>query len=253
MNKNFKRVISTVAALAMASSSFVAMAATYPDVTADANYYSAIEQLSALGIMEGFDDGTFKPEEKVTRAQMAKLVVGAKNQLAAAEANTTVIFEDVAPGKSEWAIGYVAKAYADDIINGTSATTFDPDATVTYAQAMKMLVNACGYEEYAQNKGGWPNGYLSYGAELEIGKGIKGVGNDTALTRGQVAQMVANAVKAPVLEVTGWYTDDGVKLPSYTQYDGEDGRSFKSLLTEEWNVYEVYGQVSDTKKTLQDI
>ena len=70
MNKNFKKVIATVAALAMASSSFVAMAATYPDVTTDATYYSAVEQLSALGMIEGFEDGTFKPDEKVTRAQM---------------------------------------------------------------------------------------------------------------------------------------------------------------------------------------
>ena len=248
MNKNFKKVISTVAALAMAASSFVAMAATYPDVTADSQYASAIEQLSALGIMEGFDDGTFKPDEKVTRAQMAKLVVGAKNMLAAAESNSTVMFEDVAPGKSDWAIGYVATAAADGIINGTSATTFDPDATVTFAQATKMLVNACGYDAYAQQVGGWPSGYLSYGYTLGINDGVTGVGNDTELTRGQVAQMVANALKAPVLEITGYYTDNGVMVPSYTTYDGKDGNSFRSLLTEKWDVYEVYGQVESTRR-----
>lgn len=247
MNKNFKKVISTVAALAMAASSFVAMAATYPDVTADSQYASAIEQLSALGIMEGFDDGTFKPDEKVTRAQMAKLVVGAKNMLAAAESNSTVMFEDVAPGKSDWAIGYVATAANEGIINGTSATTFDPDATVTYAQATKMLVNACGYDAYAQQVGGWPSGYLSYGYTLGINEGISGVGNDTELTRGQVAQMVANALKAPTLEITGWYMDDGVMVPNYTEWDG-DINMLKTLLTEYWDVYEVYGRVTQTSK-----
>jgi hypothetical protein len=247
MNKNFKKVISTVAALAMAASSFVAMAATYPDVTADSQYASAIEQLSALGIMEGFDDGTFKPDEKVTRAQMAKLVVGAKNMLAAAESNTTVMFEDVAPGKADWAIGYVATAANEGIINGTSATTFDPNATVTYAQATKMLVNACGFDAYAQQVGGWPSGYLSYGYTLGINEGISGVGNDTELTRGQVAQMVANALKAPTLEITGWYMDDGVMVPNYTEWDG-DINMLKTLLTEYWDVYEVYGRVTQTSK-----
>lgn len=247
MNKNFKKVISTVAALAMAASSFVAMAATYPDVTADSQYASAIEQLSALGIMEGFDDGTFKPDEKVTRAQMAKLVVGAKNMLAAAESNSTVMFEDVAPGKADWAIGYVATAANEGIINGTSATTFDPDATVTYAQATKMLVNACGYDAYAQQVGGWPSGYLSYGYTLGINEGITGVGNDTELTRGQVAQMVANALKAPLLEINGYYMDNGQMVPDYVEWDG-DLNIFKSLLTEYWDAYEVYGRVTSTSK-----
>lgn len=247
MNKNFKRVISTVAALAMAASSFVAMAATYPDVTADSKYYSAIEQLSAMGIIDGFDDGTFKADEKVTRAQMAKLVVGAKNMLADAEGNTRVIFDDVAPGKSEWAIGYVAEAYDEEIINGTSATTFDPDATVTYMQAMKMLVNAAGYESWAQDEGGWPDGYRYWGRDLEIGKGISGVNDDTEMTRGQIAQMIANTMNAPILELVGYERDNGEKYAVYTQMDGK-GEDYKTLLTEEWETYEVYGRVTATAK-----
>ena len=246
MNKNFKKIIATVAALAMASSSFVAMAATYPDVTPDAACYSAVEQLSALGIMEGFDDGTFKPEEKVTRAQMAKLVVGAKNLLASAESNTTVKFDDVPA--THWAVGYVAEGVAQEIINGTSATTFDPDATVTFAQATKMLVNAAGYEEYAQIAGGWPNGYLTWGSTLGVNKGITGVGNDTELTRAQVAQMLINAMKAPILKIVEYYMDEGKRVPEYAQMDGERNK-FESLLTDRWNTFEVYGRVTETSRS----
>ncbi len=247
MLKNFKKIIATVAALAIASSSFVAMAATYPDVTPDASYYAAVEQLSALGMIEGFDDGTFKAEEKVTRAQMAKLVVGAKNLLAAAESNTTQKFDDVKA--DHWAVGYVAEGVAQGIINGTSETTFDPDATVTFAQATKMLVNACGYEEYAQIAGGWPNGYLTWGSELGINKDVTGVGNDTELTRGQVAQMIANAIKAPILKVDKYVTSfNGDRVPEYKQMNGEDGKKFESLLTNEWDTYEVYGRVTATSR-----
>ncbi len=246
MLKNFKKIIATVAALAIASSSFVAMAATYPDVTPDASYYAAVEQLSALGMIAGFDDGTFKADEKVTRAQMAKLVVGAKNLLAAAESNTTQKFNDVPA--THWAVGYVAEGVAQGIINGTSETTFDPEATVTFAQATKMLVNACGYEEYAQVAGGWPNGYLSWGTELGINKGVTGVSNDTELTRGQVAQMIANAIKAPILDIEK-YTPvaSGERVPEYKQMNGT-GKDYQTLLTSEWDVYEVYGRVTGTQR-----
>lgn len=249
MTKNFKKVISTVAALAMAASSFVAMAATYPDVAADNKYYSAIEQVSALGIIEGFDDGTFKPDDKVTRAQMAKLVVGAKNLLAEAEGNTRQVFDDVAPGKSEWAMGYVATASDYKIVNGTSDTTFDPDATVTYMQAMKMLVVAAGYEDWAQDQGGWPEGYRYYGNQLKIGAGVSGVSDDTELTRGQVAQMLINALKAPILDITGYERDNGEKYPIYAQLDGKGGREYQTLLTDAWDVYEVYGRVLATSRS----
>lgn len=249
MTKNFKKVISTVAALAMAASSFVAMAATYPDVQADNKYYSAIEQVSALGIIEGFEDGTFKPDEKVTRAQMAKLVVGAKNLLAEAEGNTRQVFDDVAPGKSEWAMGYVATANDYKIVNGTSATTFDPEATVTYMQAMKMLVVAAGYEDWAQDQGGWPEGYRYYGNQLKIGAGVSGVSDDTELTRGQVAQMLVNALKAPILDITGYERDNGEKYPIYAQLDGKNDREYQTLLTDAWDVYEVYGRVLATSRS----
>ena len=76
MNKNLKKVISAVAALALSVTSFAALGtASYSDVTADVKHASAITQLSAMGIIEGFEDGTFHPDEKVTRAQMAAMVV----------------------------------------------------------------------------------------------------------------------------------------------------------------------------------
>ena len=56
-----------------------------------------------------------------------------------------------------------------------SDTEFDPDANVTYVQAQKMLVSAIGYETYAQAQGGWPTGYKTYAASLDITKGISGI------------------------------------------------------------------------------
>lgn len=248
MNKNLKKAITAISALAMTASSFVAVSADYTDVTADNQYASAINQLSAMGIVDGFEDGTFKPEENVNRAQFAKLVVGAMNKLAQAEANSTQIFTDVAPGSYDWAIGYVAQAYQDGLVNGTNDenTTYDPAMNVTYAQAMKMLVCAAGYDQWSLNAGGWPNGYLSYANQVGIGNGVTGVSNDTALTRGQCAQMIANTLTAAICKPDGYTVDNGVQVANLKQMDGSDNKVFQSLLTQNWNAYEVNGAVTGT-------
>ena len=248
MNKNLKKAISAISALALTASSFVAVSANYTDVTADTSYASAINELSALGIVDGFEDGTFKPDENVNRAQFAKLVVGAMNKLAQAEANTTQIFTDVAPGSYDWAIGYVAQAYQDGLVEGTNDenTTYDPSMNVTYAQAMKMLVCAAGYEQWSKNAGGWPNGYLSYANQVGIGNGVTGVSNDTALTRGQCAQMIANTLMAAICKNDGFTVDNGVQVPNKKQMDGSDSKVFQSLLTQNWKAYEINGAVTGT-------
>ena len=89
MNKNLKKVISAVAALAMSASTFTALAATFPDVPEDASYAQAVQELSALDVISGYDDGTFKPDELVTRAQMAKMIVDALGEREMAEARLT--------------------------------------------------------------------------------------------------------------------------------------------------------------------
>ena len=66
MNKNLKKVISAAAALTISASSFAALAVDFPDVEATASYYQAVQELSALDVISGFEDGTFKPDELVT-------------------------------------------------------------------------------------------------------------------------------------------------------------------------------------------
>ena len=239
-----KKLLALILSVSMVFASYIGVFA-YSDIEEGTNVSKAVTILSNLGIVDGFEDGTFRPDEKVTRAQMTKLVIGAKNLLAAAETNTTQKFNDVPA--SHWAVGYVAEGVAQNIINGISETTFDPEATVTFAQATKMLVNACGYDEYAQIAGGWPNGYLTWGSKLGINKGVTGVSNDTELTRGQVAQMIANAIIAPILKVDKYTVDNGIRVPEYKQMNGEDNK-FESLLTNEWDTYEVYGRVIGTNR-----
>ena len=77
MNKNLKKVISSVAALTMVASSVAAFAVDFPDVESTASYAQAVQELSALDVISGYDDGTFGPDKLVTRAEITKMIVDA--------------------------------------------------------------------------------------------------------------------------------------------------------------------------------
>ena len=259
MNKNLKKVISAAAVLAMSASSVAAFAASYPDVADTASYKQAVDELSAMNIINGYEDGTFQPDKNVTRAEITKMVVTAlgSSALKNAEASTgkATQFADV-PG-THWAAGYVATGTSDiagNFINGYSATEFGPEDNVTFAQAMKMLVGALGYTYYSEQNGGWPNGYLSYGYQLGISDGVTNVANDQQVTRAQVAQMIDNALKAPICIVNGYETNVlGTSTPKLLVKDGtgdstgKDG--YQNLLNYAHDAYVVYGRVQGTHKS----
>ena len=249
MNKNLKKVISSVAALTMVASSVAAFAVDFPDVESTASYAQAVQELSALDVISGYDDGTFGPDKLVTRAEITKMIVDALAERSSAEASTeSTKFADVSA--DHWAKGYINQGVANGFIAGMSDTEFDPDANVTYVQAQKMLVSAIGYEIYAQAQGGWPTGYKTYAASLDITKGISGITDSTELTRAQVAQMIDNAMDAPLCVIASWKTEwNGSKTPNLEVRDGKEGRAYETLFTEKHDAYKVYGRVTETSKT----
>ena len=251
MNKNLKKVISAVAALAMSASTFTALAANFSDVPEDASYAQAVQELSALDVISGYDDGTFKPDELVTRAQITKMIVDALNERAMAEAskaNSQFVDVNAADnGNGHWARGYINQGVADKFIAGYGDGTFGPDDNVTYVQALKMLVSAIGYETYAQGDGGWPNGYKMWASTTGISDGISGITDDTQLTRAQVAQIVDNAMDAPLCIINGWETTILGDSPKLEVKDGK-GEDYQTLFTQKHDAYKVYGRVTNTSK-----
>lgn len=248
MNKNLKKVISSAAVVAMVASSASAFAASFPDVDSSASYASAVSNLTALGIVNGDENGLFNPDNTVTRAEFAKMVVESLGEGAAASAVTSTDFTDCV---GHWGVGYIATGVADGFINGYGNGTFGPNDTVTYAQAVKMLVSAVGYDVYAQNAGGYPSGYLSYGGTLKIVNGVSGVTNDTALTRAQCAVLVSNALQAPLCVIDGYEyggLTGNIAQPKLVQKNGT-GSEWESLLTEKHDAYVVKGRVVNTSRT----
>jgi hypothetical protein len=245
MIKNLKKVISTFAAVALLATSASAFAVTFPDVDESASYAGAVEALTTLGIVNGDDNGKFNPDNTVTRAEFAKMVVEALGAGNEASSSTSTDFVDA---KGHWAVGYIQVGVSKGFINGYDETTFGPDDQVTYAQAVKMLVAAIGYDTYASQQGGWPSGYLAYGSELDIINGVTGVTNDTALTRAQCAVLVYNTLKAPICKINGYEQNyQGNWVPKLEEMNGK-GEDWQTLLTTKHNAYVVKGRVMDTDK-----
>lgn len=256
MKKNLKKVISAVIALALSVSSVAMAAPSFTDVADTAANADAINTLAALGVIKGYDDGTFKPDNNITRAEVATMVVAALNRTADAEgAKGTTKFADVNTDAKAWASGYVNIGVAEKYISGYEDGTFKPDNNVTYAEMVSMLVRMVGYGNYAEYLGGWPNGYLSVGNDKGITKGVSAA-QDTAVTRAQVAQMIYNSI-VDVCKVSSssfTTTTDGKIVPSMTIMDGNQNNTrkasdYQTILTEKFDAYYVEGYVSATAKS----
>ena len=240
---NLKKVIALVCTLALVitSVSVVSFAEAYTDVTESSAYYEAVESLSKLGIVTGYEDGTYKPEETVTRAEMAALIARIQGYEETAKANANTVFTDVP--STYWASGYVAQANGQGIINGYGDGTFGPDDAVKYEEAVKMIMATLGYTPYAMNNGGYPTGYLAAAQFYGVTKSVSNAVTGTGANRGTIAQLLANAIDTPIMGQSKWSTDGSVE---YTIYDGKDNNSYKTLMSENLDVVKLKGVITET-------
>ena len=217
--KNLKKVLALVVALTMVLGT-VGFAA-YTDVAEDANEYTAVSTLSSLSILTGYEDGSFKPDGDITRAEFATVVCRALGAKVSGSAVTG--FTDVPA--DHWASAYIAYCAGAGIVNGMGDGTFAPSANVTVEQAVKMLVVALGYEPMAAAKGGYPTGYMVVANTNGITEGVGG--QTAAATRADVAKLVYNALDVPMMVQDGFGTQVSFKVAD----GGENNPAYQSLLT----------------------
>lgn len=194
----------------------------------DSPYREEIDLLRALGIVNAFDDGSFKPDNAITRAEFAALSVRARNVSSVPAA--TLAFSDVNP--QSWAVGVISSACALGYMRGLGDGSFKPDAPITLEQAAKVLVSITGAEFLAERKGGYPAGYLAYAAQSGITEGVNKTAKES-LTRGEVAKLIANTLKTELLLQTGFGT--------YDEYLADKN---VTPLSEYHNIYRYRGRVT---------
>lgn len=198
-----KKVLSLVLVLTLVLGSFSFAFAAPADV-AGTEYEDAVARLEQLKVLEGYPDGTFKPNNTITRAEFAAVVVRAKGLDSAAQAaKGTTVFTDVP--STNWASGYVNIASKMNFVKGMGDGTFAPNSPVTYEQAVTMVIRALGYDVAAEARGGYPYGYLIVANENGLLDAVKGVQGIPA-PRGLVAQLVDNALEIPQMIQVGYGT-----------------------------------------------
>ena len=205
--KNLKKVLALVLAFACAFTMFAGAAFTdSADIKVDAD---VVDTLVSLGIVEGFEDGSFQPNGTVTRAQMAKMiyVLRTGNSDASAYNDEKSSFTDI---NGHWARGYIKYCQSLGIIAGKSNTKFVPNEKVSAQEAAKMLLVTLGYN--AQKAGLVGTGWAAKTNALADEAGLLEDVNTSftaACPRQYAAQLIYNAIDAKTVVLRdGEYTDE---------------------------------------------
>lgn len=228
--KNLKKVLALVLAFACAFTMFAGAAFTD---SADIKATEAVDTLVALGVIKGYEDGSFRPDATVTRAEMAKMiyVLRTGKDDASAYAAAATKFDDLNGASTSWAAGYIKYCEALGIIAGKSATKFDPAATVTGEEAAKMLLVTLGYD--AEKAGLIGTSWAKTTIALADENGLLDDVNapmSLALPRQYAAQMMFNAVDANTVKLTdGEYSNMNI-IGTYYPTIGEKYMGLKKTV-----------------------
>ena len=220
-------ILSLVMILALGLTSFAYVASD----AQDSKYKEAIELLGALEIMVGDKDtGAFRPEDTIKRSEFAKVAVTSMGMENLADSfNYPTKFPDVV--ENHWANGYINVAANQGLIIGDDLGNFRPDDTITYAEAVTVLVRLIGHTPAAEKKGGFPTGYVTVATQTGITKNAV-ASNNSAVIRGMVAQLCANALVTNKMEQTNFGSDEAFQIVD------------KTLLGDELSTEIVYDQVT---------
>ena len=143
----------------------------------------------------------------------------ATNQTVAArwKAASTLTFGDVAVG--DWFYTYIYDLYKNGVINGFSPTSFLPQETVTRGQALKLVLLAANYGEMMPTSSHWASGYQSFAAAQGFITVTSSKALDEPISRLEIAQLAAKALKLPVPTITSPFQDtkDSAVLALYEQ------------------------------------
>ncbi|MEK9160017.1 MAG: S-layer homology domain-containing protein [Patescibacteria group bacterium] len=172
--------------------------ADFSDVSTAHTHYAAITSLVEQGILQGYEDGSFKPGSNVNRAEALKIILMGAGVTVDGESNAGILFSDV--DSSDWYFDYVSTAVSLGIVQGYNDGTFKPEQTVNRAEAMKILLAAAEVSVSAPATAPFPDvatsdwfsGYAAYAKTWNIqppqSDGLWHAEDD--ITRANLAEMV---------------------------------------------------------------
>jgi hypothetical protein len=125
--------------------------ASFTDVPEEHEYFAAVQWMQGRGVIQGYEDGTFKPEGDVNRAEALKIILLASEidvELPDDEGEGAMVKEDLFPDvkAEQWFYPYVEKALELGIVDGYPDGTFRPEQTVNLAEMLKIIYLANEFE-----------------------------------------------------------------------------------------------------------
>ena len=195
-----KKVLSLVLCVAMLLSVMVmGTGAAFTDQDEIQNA-EAVDMTSALGIIDGYEDGSFQPAENIERGEAAKMISAMLNGgRDAVQETTESSYTDVLGSVDAWANKYIEYCTARGVVSGVGGDRFAPASDVTGTQLAKMLLVSLGYDadkEAYQGTTMWAVNVNTDAVTAGLYAGIESVDMNAALTRDNAAQMIWNALQA---------------------------------------------------------
>nr|WP_326212401.1 S-layer homology domain-containing protein [uncultured Oscillibacter sp.] len=206
-----KKFLSLVLALVMTMSlaTISAGATEYKDLTDkdEIQYEEAVAVLNRIGIITGYEDGSFRPETELTRGAAAKIIVSLMigPEAASALPNDTSPYPDVPAGHTF--AGVISYCKTAGYISGYSDGTFKPANSLTGFAFAKMLLGAVGYKSELEGftGTGWTMNVARLGNIAGLFNRLSFQGAD-AVNREEACQLALNTLKATMVEYTGGFT-----------------------------------------------
>ncbi len=200
--------------MAMIVAAPLAANAALKDVGNGTDFASAIVYLEGRGVVSGYPDGTYKPLNKINRAEFLKIMIEANN--------FGVDYEDYADEScfsdvpaNQWFTKYVCFAEDNGIVSGYPDGTFKPSDYINLAEASKIVVNSFDIETF-ENSDPWFKDYIqALEARKAIPNGLEDFGKE--INRGEMAEITYRLItENTTLSSTEVYcTGEGESLGSF--------------------------------------
>lgn len=154
-------------------------------------YEESVLKLYQKGIISGFEDNTYRPENAVNRAQITKMLVEGLGINSKTEKNLN--FSDLS--KSHWSYNYVGTAVENKIVVGYDDGTFKPDKEVTFTEIITMMLRKMDCDDELKNIS-WPDGYLLLAIDKGLFKNVNigGTNFNVPANRGETAIILNNFI-----------------------------------------------------------
>lgn len=199
MKTGIKRRAALLLSLAMLLSSMAIGACAFTDdAKINAAYAPAVQALSEKGVFRGYEDGTFRPRDGITRAETAAIVYRiATGDVTDAKAASFAAgsFSDVAA--AAWYAGYVGYCADAGLIKGYGDGRFGPGDAVTGHQALAMILRAMGHGKDGAFEGAeWAGRVEQTARELGALKNTQGEDLSRSASRELVAELMYRCLPA---------------------------------------------------------